>query len=226
MKQNRPPKTMVWVTLALMSFMIIVTSLYARSSLPEGITIDTTGQPTIGLPQARVQLVLFEEPKCVACRDYSKEILPKIKKNYIDTNKIRYTTVLVSFLPNSMNAAEALLCVYNQEPEFPNAELFYAYLDYIYRHQPDEKTDWAKPDLLANFAKKTSPAIDLSKLKDCVNLDTYRIQIEKNSTYAALLMGGQISTPTLFVNGVEVKELTYEKVSELIDEFLKKEGVY
>src|SRR5215212_6185778 len=104
MKHNRPPKMMVWITLAVLSCMIIVTSLYARTNLPEGIAIDTTGQPTIGLPQARVHVVLFEEPKCTACRDYSKEILPKLKKNYIDTNKIRYTTVIVSFLPHSMNA--------------------------------------------------------------------------------------------------------------------------
>ena len=70
-----------------------------KKELPPAITLDTTGQPTIGYPKAKVHVVVFEEPKCSNCRDYSREIYPSIKKNFIDTNKITYTVIPVSFLP-------------------------------------------------------------------------------------------------------------------------------
>lgn len=194
--------------------------------LPPGVAINIEGQPTIGYPKARVHVVVFEEPKCSNCREYNEEVYPAIKKEFIDTNKITYTIIPVSFLPGSMPAAVALLCVYYGNPDYPNSEMFFKYLDYMYEHQPDEHIDWVTPDKLAEFARKTSPAINLDKLKNCIEMERYRVQIEKNTAYGARLMGGVISTPTVFVNGIEVKEMSVHGISKLIQEVLEHEGVH
>jgi len=196
------------------------------SELPPAIEVSTEGQPTIGYPKARVHVVVFEEPKCSNCREYNDDVYPTIKKEFIDTNKITYTVIPVSFLPGSMPAAVALLCVYNENTEYPNDEMFFKYLDYIYDHQPDEHKDWATPEKLSEFAKKTSPAIKIENLKKCIEMETYRVQIEKNTAYGKEIMGGVISTPTVYVNGIEVKEITVDGISKLIKEVLEHEGVY
>lgn len=226
MNQQNAPRLLVWITLAALLVVVGVTLFITRSQLPEGIAINIKGQPTIGYPKAKVHVVVFEEPKCTNCREYNSQIFPKIKEEFIDTNKITYTVVPVAFLPGSMPAAIALLCVYYADPMYPNPDLFFTYLDYMYDHQPDEHTDWASVDRLIGLAQAASPAINIQQLRKCISLETYRIKIEKNTEYGRNIMSGRIMTPTVYVNGIEVQEVTYEEISRLIKEVLEHEGVH
>lgn len=223
---NKPPRILVWVTLVVLAVVVGLSLCFNKSQLPDAIQLTTKGQPTIGYPKAKVHVVVFEEPKCSNCKDFTEQIFPKLKEEFIDTNKIRFTVIPVSFLPNSMPAAIALLCVYYADPLYPNNDLFFTYLDYIYTHQPDEHIDWTTTDKLVEFAKATSPAINLQKLGKCINLQTYRIKIEKNTEYGKSIMEGRIATPTVYVNGIEVKDLSYDGISALIKEVLEHEGGY
>ncbi len=222
----KPPRILFWISVFILLIASGAVYFFSQSQLPPSIEIDTHGQPTIGYPKARVHVVIFEELKCSNCRDYNAEIFPVIKKDFIDTNKIQYTVIPVSFLPGSMPAAVAALCVYHDNPLYPNNELFFKYLKYIFEHQPGERVDWATPTTLVDFAKATSPVIKPEKLKKCIEMQTYRVQIEKNTAYGKRIMGGVISTPTVYVNGMIVKELSVDGVSKLINEALEHEGVY
>lgn len=214
------PRFLIWITLALFIVVSGGVIIAARSNLPPSVPINYQEHPTIGYTKAKVHVVVFEEPKCGNCREYNEKIYPQIKKQFIDTNKITYTVIPVSFLPGSMPAAIALLCAYNADPLYPNNELFFAYLDYMYKNQPSEKTDWATTERLVEMAEKTSPVINPNQLKKCIDMQTYRIRVQKNTEYGKKLMGGTISTPTLFVNGIEVHALTFDNVSDLINEVL------
>jgi protein-disulfide isomerase len=218
------PRWLFWSTTG--AFLLGLMAIFYpwRAELPPGIFLSTHGQPTIGYPQAPVHLVVFEEPKCSNCRDFSLSIFPKIKKEFIDTNKILYTTIPVSFLPGSMRAAVSLLCVYHVE-NYPNDDLFFTYLNYIYEHLPDEKLDWATEERLLKFAKAASPAIHSDTLRNCIARNIYRVQIETNTRYGNKIMAGHISTPAVFVNGIEVKELTYESINKLIKEIRSEQGL-
>lgn len=169
------------------------------------LKINISGQPTMGYPKAKVEVVAFLEPKCPDSKRYNNQVYPKFEETFINTNKVRYTVIPVSFLPHSMPAAIALLCVYNQDSQYPNNDLFFAYLNYIYQNQPPERENWATIETLQKFAKATSPAIRLDHLKECVANETYRIQIEKNTAYGNQLMQGHLSTPTIFVDGIKVE---------------------
>lgn len=189
------------------------------------ISLKTYGQPTIGDAKAPVHVVVFEEPKCPQCKNFTTRLFPKIKKEFIDTGKIRYTVIPVSFIPHSMPAAVAWLCVFNQEKNSPNHALFFAYLDYMYAHQPAEYLDWAKEETLEKFAKEASPAIQLDLLKNCLAKETYRIQIEKNTKYGMEIMKGELSTPTVYVDGIKVEETDEGQIRQFINSALRrKEG--
>lgn len=222
----KPPRALVWSSLLVFTIAFIFIGVASKQGFAKGQEIQTKGQPTIGYPNAKVHVVVFEEPKCIACKEYSLEVFPKIKKEFIDTNKILYTQVVVSFLPGSMPAAIALLCVYNSDPEFPNDDLYFDYFEYIYKHQPPEDTDWATDALLVDYAKNTSKAIDLSKLKSCIDKAEWRNQVEKNTAFAKEVMNGNLSTPNVYVNGYQVRDLSYENLSHIIKEALKSEGIY
>lgn len=222
----QPPRLLILFTVCILFLSATSVVYWSKSELPPSVQINWKGHPTIGYSKARVHVVLFEEPKCVNCKAFNEEIFPKIKKDYIDTNKITYTIIPVSFLPGSMPAAMALLCVFYSDPLYPNTDLFFKYLDYMYQHQPPENSNWATPETLLEFAQKTSPAINTEKLKKCIDMQTYRIRIEQNTNYGKQVMGGMISTPGLFVNGIEVKELSADEVSKLIKEVLEHEGVH
>ena len=219
-------KALVFVTLAFAVVIVVAVLLCHRKHLPEAITINTKNQPTIGYSKAKVQLVVFEEPKCINCKEFNDELFPKIKEEFIDTNKIRYTVIPVSFLPGSMPAAIALLCVYHNNGAYPNDELFFTYLQYMFDHQPGEHADWATRETLMEYAKQASPAINIQKLKSCTEKQTYRDEIERNNEYGKKVMGGILSTPTLFVDGIEVKELSYKKIKKLTEDVLERKGVH
>lgn len=220
----KPQKKLVIFTSLFFILVSTCVLIWNKSHLPEGIAINTKGQPTIGHPKASVHLVLFEEPKCISCKEYSNTIFPKIKEAYIDTNKAKYTVMLVSFLPNSMPAAEALFSVYYSDPLYPNDDLFFTYLDYLYQNQPPESTNWATSEKLIEFAKKASPAINLNRVKTCIEKEIHRTKIEKNTAYGTHLMGGTLTTPTLYVNGIKVESLTFDEIKSLVDEVLENTG--
>lgn len=218
MNHPNPLRALTLGTLTVMSILITSTSLFGKTSLPASIEIDTVGQPTMGSPQAVVHVVVFEELKCPACARFSNNIFPALKQKFIDTNKILYTVIPVSFINNSMPVAVALLCAYHQDEGHPNSAQFFKYLEYIFRNMPSEATDWATIENLEKMAKAASPAIDLKKLKSCVEKETYSKQITKNTQYGASIMNGRLTTPSVFVNGIKAEELSMDSLSKLIED--------
>lgn len=224
MEEQNEKRKLVWSTLlgfiAIGAFVLL---LNQRTPLPQ-LEINTHGQPTIGNPLAQIHVVVFEEPKCTYCKKFSTEVFPKIKENYIANDKIRYTVIPVSFLPGSMPAAAALLCSYLQESSAPNDELFFTFLNFMYKNQPEESSDWATTDTLTQMAKAASPAINIAKLKRCLEFDSLRPQVEKNTVMGNQLMG-HLVTPTIFVNGIKANRNTFEEVSKLINLSLSQQAL-
>jgi protein-disulfide isomerase len=214
------PHSLFWFTIASLAIASGIAFYFAEQQLPSQIELNVTGQPTLGNKNAEVHVVLFEEPKCPHCARFTEKVFPKLKGHFIDTDKITFTIVPVSFIKGSMPAAQALLCAYKQDSNRPNDKLFFTFLDYMYKNQGDENSDWANPDNLQKMAKEADPAINIAKLKRCFDDESLRAQIEKNTQYGSHLMGHLI-TPTIYVNGMKADDVSYETVSKLIDASLK-----
>lgn len=58
-----------------------------RAMVPQ---IDILGDPMLGAADAPVTLVEFMDYECPYCQAFSRDTMPLVKKNYIDTGKLRY----------------------------------------------------------------------------------------------------------------------------------------
>ncbi len=219
------PKMLVFVSLC--GFFIIGAILLYQheTAYPKAIAIDVHDQPTLGVVTAAIQIVVFEEPKCVNCRLFNQQVYPKIKEKYIDTQQASYTVIPVSFLPGSMAAAEALLCVYHSNAQTASPELYFAYLDALYAKQPPESVDWVQQDLLLQYAQETSEHIPVEGLKQCLVQGSFRSAIEQNTNYGQQVMGGALATPSVFINGVALDTLSFEQIEDLIERLRMENGV-
>lgn len=180
------------------------------TDLPIPLQIDTTDQPTLGKENASVQIVAFEDLKCSNCMRFSTILLPKIKKQFIDTGIAKFTLINVAFIPGSLPAANAARCLYVQ-----NKNLFFPFVEAIYQKQPPETQDWATTPYLLDTASKIS-GVDKDKLGECIVANPYSGVINDNFKQAMKLMDGRVATPAVYVNGMLVKPLTLDRMKILI----------
>jgi protein-disulfide isomerase len=210
------PKLVV-LTLITLTLAFFLASSFYKEELPKAISIDTSGLPTIGNSYCKVQIVVFEEPQCSACRKFNEVVFPEIEKNFINTGKVKYTVVPVAFIQGSKLAAESMYCVYHQDKQYPNPELFLRYLDTIYSNNEEGKEDLSSKEALIMMAKSASSAIDIEKLNDCLESQEERVNIIKNTKLAKKTMDDALSTPRVYVNGIRSKSNEYKDIKELVE---------
>jgi protein-disulfide isomerase len=84
-----------------------------RSSAPLVARVAVGDSPTLGMADAPLTLVEFSDYQCPFCRQFSEDTLPALKKNYIDTGKLRYVFrdfPIDQIHPQARKAAEAARC--------------------------------------------------------------------------------------------------------------------
>ena len=186
--------------------------MYIEKELPKPVVINTTGQPTIGNPNAKIHLVAFEDLKCSNCARFNVELMPYIKKDLIEKNVATYTLINLAFIEGSMPAANAAHCVYQQ-----SAKLFFEYTDYIFHHQPPETENWATVPNLLNYANDVK-GINTTQLSQCLVQSPYDQFMHHNLLQAIKIMpNGIVQTPTLYINGVIVQPLTRKQIERVIE---------
>ena len=209
----KPPRTLIIVTLFVLIGIGVLLSYLNKNILPLPVSIQTSGNPTIGSSAAEVDIVLFTDPKCESCKEFHDLILPALQTKYIHTEKARLTVIPVSVVSGSTLGSNALLCVYHQAPLYPNTDLFFKYLTTLCQHQDET---WTNETLLA-MAMKTDVTINLPKLKACTEMEKWNAVIMKNTEYGKELTGNHLKVPSLFVNGVRLKEVTEHDLFSLIE---------
>jgi protein-disulfide isomerase len=83
--------------------------------------VSTVGRPTIGDPKAPVTLVEFTDYQCPYCSRFFRNTLPSIKRDFIDTGKVRLVVkdLPLSFHANARKAAQAAHCAGEQDAFWP-----------------------------------------------------------------------------------------------------------
>lgn len=189
---------------------IIAVIFKPTPGLPKSVNIETKNQPTMGNPNAPIEIVVFEDLKCFNCRRFNLNVLPTIKKKYINTGKAKYTVINLAFIPGSMPAANAARCLYEQNPKY-----FFAFVKYIYENQPPEEQNWATVPTLLEYANHI-PGINQNKFERCVINMPYTEFIKNNLKMASKIMGETVATPAVYVNGRVVQPLTIEQIEKVI----------
>ena len=192
---------------------VFVILFYDDITFAEKATLsEAMSEKSIGDPNAPVTVVEYSSLTCSHCADFHIKTLPKIKKNYIDTGKVRL--VLWDFPLGNLAMAASMIARCSGEKNYmrmTNA-LFIS------------QTNWAqsdKPfDAIAGIARLSGMTVD--DLEDCLSDHALLRAIETKAKEANEILGVD-STPTFFIDGVKVAgNLPYSDFKDLLDKALAK----
>ncbi len=172
--------------------------------------------PVLGDPAAPVTLIEFSDFQCPFCRRFYEGALPQIKKNYIDTGKVKlvFRDFPLPFHPMAISAAQSANCAGEQGK-------YWEMHDQIFDQQAGESgtVQFTKDDLIT-WAQGVA-GLDQTKWKTCFESDKYSTEI--NNDLADGNTAGVNGTPTVFINGTPlVGALPYAAFAQEIEAALAK----
>ena len=140
------------------------------------------GWYSIGNADAPVTLVEFADYQCPFCKRFHSDAYAELKKEYIDTGKVRFVSrdLPLEFHPFALKAAEAVRCAGDQGK-------YWDFRDALF-----SSADAPNDDVIKKAA--TLVSLNQSALQSCLGSDKYKADVQKDAAEAATL---QISgTPT------------------------------
>lgn len=182
----------------------------------ETVKVSVDDDPFLGPKNAKVVLVEFSDFQCPFCRKFWEETFSQIKKEYIDTGKVKfvYRDFPLDFHPQAKNSAEAAQCANEQGK-------FWEFHDKIFEEQ-DKKGEGTIQFTLQDIKKWASEiGVDSNRFNNCLDSEKYKIEVEKD--YADGSSYGVSGTPTTFVNGKSIiGAQPYSVLKSEIENALKK----
>jgi protein-disulfide isomerase len=155
---------------------------------PGGGTVRTSvaGAPVLGRADAPVTIVEFSDYECPFCQRFFASIFPTLKKEYVDTGKVRYVFrdfPLDKIHPQARKAAEAAHCAGEQGKYWQMHEVLF------------RNPRALAPQMLAEHAQ--AAGADARKLTECLVSGRYAAQVSRGLTDGAAI--GVKGTPTFVV---------------------------
>ena len=158
------------------------------------VKVSVDDDPFLGPKNAKVVLVEFSDFQCPFCRKFWRETFLQIKKEFIDTGKIKfvYRDFPLDFHPQAKNSAEAAQCANEQGR-------FWEFHDKIFEEQ-EKKGEGTIQFTLQDIKKWASEiGVNSDKFNSCLDSGKYKSEVEKDYTEGSSY--GVSGTPTTFVNG-------------------------
>ncbi|WP_317955878.1 DsbA family protein [Staphylococcus haemolyticus] len=151
----------------------------------------------------KILIVEYGDFKCPYCKKVEKNVMPTIKKDYIDTNKVEYQFINAGFLgKDSIVGSRAGNAVQKVAPN--------EYLTFqrnVFANQKDEDKKWLTEQFLDKEIDKlditTQQKTDIKKQYKTKNSEAWKKAEEQKE----LTEDNNIDTvPTVFINGKRVKD--------------------
>jgi len=166
----------------------------ARPTTAE-VTID--GRPMLGEPDAPVTVVEFTDFQCPFCKRFITGTFPALKKDYIDTGKVRWVVrdLPLGFHKNARKAAQAAHCAGDQGKYWEMRETLFT------------NSSALEEDKLPGYAKASG--LDVEAFQACLDSEEHLAHID-----ADIAAAGDVrvtGTPT-FVVGPSTGEAVSGKV--------------
>lgn len=171
--------------------------------------ISTANNPARGDVNAHVTVVMFTDFQCPAC-SRTHPVLNEILKKY--GTQVRFVVrdfPLEDLHPQARRAAEAAAAANAQGK-------FFEYIDLLYKNQN------ALNDV---SLKKYASQVGLNRVKFDADFMTRKFAMDVQRDYEEGILYGIKSTPTIFVNGVRVRDLNPETIQKAIDRAFAEKGV-
>ncbi len=167
----------------------------------------------LGPATAPVTITEYASMTCPHCAAFTEKVFPKIKSEYIDTNKIRF--VFREFPLDIKAAAGSMLarCIAKDD-----AGKYFAVIDMLFRQQ----MDWALKNTTETLTRIGKQAgLSQQQVEDCLKDQALLDKIAADQKYASEVLK-VTSTPTFFLNGEMMKgEQSFEEFDKRIKSLLK-----
>ncbi|MCX7601485.1 MAG: DsbA family protein [Meiothermus sp.] len=206
----------LFVAVALLAIVVAAVLFLVLKPQPSAGATDATqgARFVIGNPDAKVTVVDFSNYLCGHCRDHSNDVFPLIKRNYIDTGKVRYVFRDFPFggQENVIRAGEAAACAADNN-------LYVEYHEALFRAQ----TQWASfsGEALDNYFADLAGQIGMAPATflECLKSGKKRAGVLADQKLASDL--GLTGTPSFFVNGEKYTgQRSYDSWREILDKAL------
>ena len=206
-------KTTVWKALSGILFLLLLASIYtsgfglfdksptggtvidnpqAQPNAPEPNIIDTSKwdlsrEPILGKEDAVVEMIIFDDFQCPFCARFEQQAFLDIKKEYIDTGKVKfiYMHLPLGFHPMAQPAAEATECAHEQGK-------FWELHDKIFENQAS-----LNEDNLKKWAEEIE--LDMDKYNTCYDTGKYSERVKEEMSLGQ--QSGIQGTPSFLING-------------------------
>jgi protein-disulfide isomerase len=189
------------------------------------LSIDVNNRPIRGNPDARVEIINFDDLECPYCAMLNDDILPETLDHYKDLIKIVYKDFPIEGHPWATRAAVDADCLASL-----NSSAYWAYIDYVHKNRVEingPQMDLGKSfQALDNIASKIGGQSQVvePELAMCLKQQDQSVVNSSLKLGRALGLGG---TPQVFVDG-ERLPAGARPTSELwpaIDRALKAQGI-
>jgi protein-disulfide isomerase len=178
------------------------------------------GDVPMGSETATVTLVEYAALTCHACRDFAKQVFPRIKREYIDTGKVKYIyrDFPLEADPTSGKAVDGFGVVLASVARCKGPEKYHDLVDGIFTAQADlldaARSGKALP-ILAGVAEQHGMTLD--EMRTCIDHQPELNASIKKSRDEAATSKGVNATPTIFLNDERVENRGWEFMKAAID---------
>ena len=153
-----------------------------------------------GNPSAPVSIVEYSDFQCPVCADFFQNIFPSLKRDYIDTGKVKFTQLDFPFLGReSLATASAARCAADQKK-------FWEFHDLIYQAEildGQENNGNLTEDFLIGLGNQLN--LNSSVFQSCLSSGEHDQDVLNSASQGQ--RAGVRATPTFFINGQKMQGL-------------------
>ncbi len=165
------------------------------------------GDRVLGKATAPVTVIEYVSLTCPHCANFQKTLFPRVKKEFIDTGKVRY--IVREFPIGHMSGAAAI--VNRCAPE----DKYFFLLNQFLTRQPEWVSQEVRPDAIYAVAK--SSGMTRETFDKCLSNQTIIDGLTEVKQRGRQF--GVIGTPTFFINGRKAQgEVTFDEIKAMIEQ--------
>ncbi len=160
------------------------------NGVPVKVSVDD--DPVLGDKNAKITLIDFSDYECPFCKRHFTDTYPQLKKDYIDTGKVKmvFRDLPLNFHANAAREAEAAEWARKQGGD----AVYFQYHDQIFTKTTSNGTGLAL-EQLPIIAKDLK--LDVNQFQKCLDSGEFKSEVEKDLADAAKV--GATGTPTFFI---------------------------
>ncbi|MEB7753986.1 DsbA family protein [Staphylococcus pseudoxylosus] len=196
----------LWLCIGLVAIMILVTACSSDQHVHKDDKMDENG---------KIKIIEYGDFKCPYCKKVETNVMPKLKKEYIDKDKVDYQFVNMAFLgDDSIIGSRAGHAVQHVAPD-----QYLTFQKLMFEQQPDSEKEWINKSLVDNQIDKLPIKQDMKDKikKEYTTTDSKSWKAAKKDQQQA--KENHVETaPTVYVGGEKLEDpYKFKNYKEILD---------